>query len=45
MSLASNYMGAPWCTEKTINRHNIRNPQGTLECNRIGEAYVDDTEM
>ena len=21
------------------------NPQGTLECNRIGEAYVDDTEL
>ena len=23
----------------------FRNPQGTLECNRIGEAYVDDTEL
>jgi hypothetical protein len=23
----------------------FRNPQGTIECNRIGEAYVDDTEL
>ena len=23
----------------------FRDPQGTLECNRIGEAYVDDTEL
>ena len=23
----------------------FQNPQGTLECNRIGEAYVDDTEF
>ena len=23
----------------------FRNPQGTIECNQIGEAYVDDTEL
>jgi hypothetical protein len=23
----------------------LQNPQGTIECNRIGEAYVDDTEL
>ena len=23
----------------------FNNPQGTLTCNRIGEAYVDDTEL
>ena len=23
----------------------FQNPQGTLVCNRIGEAYVDDTEL
>ena len=45
MSLAGNHMCSPWGNEETFPGVTFQNPQGALECNRIGEAYVDDTEF